>query len=527
MDVVVVGSGVAGLSAALAAAVTRSVLLITKDGLGAGSTMWAQGGVAAAIGSGDSPGRHGSDTLLAGAGLCQAAAVDILVTEGPARVAALLALGAAFDHDGDTLALGREGGHRRHRILHAGGDATGREVHRALADAAAVDPRIEVLEHAFALDLALSRPPVQAAGLTVATADGTVGQILARAVVLATGGLGQLFPNTTNPPVATGDGLALALRAGAIVADLEFVQFHPTVLWQPGDAPGQRPLITEALRGEGAVLVDATHTRIMDGVHPMADLAPRDVVTRAMSLVMTAQAADHLWLDATTLGRQVLDRRFPTVLAACRAAGIDPVTEPIPVAPAAHYASGGICTDEHGGTSMPGLYAAGEVAWTGVHGANRLASNSLLEGLVYGSRAGAHLARTLPPHRPPAAVPRPAGSVDGCDRPAIVGTVGAGAGVLRTAAGLSETLDRLAAVAAGAVAAVPRGSDRREAWEATNLLTVGTALVTAATTRTESRGCHWRADFPDPSPGWLGHLVHRLDAGEMRTTFRPARTAAA
>jgi L-aspartate oxidase len=527
-DVVVIGSGVAGLCAARAAATTRRVLLVTKGELAAGSTVWAQGGVAAAIGESDSPDLHLGDTLLAGAGLCDPAAVRILVSEGPARMEALLALGAAFDRDGDGLALAREGGHDRDRILHAGGDATGQEVHRALAAAVADDPRIEVVEHAFALDLLLARRPAQVAGVSVASADGTVGAILARAVVLATGGLGQIYPCTTNPGVATGDGLAIALRAGAATADLEFVQFHPTVLWRPGGYLGQRLLITEALRGEGAVLVDATGARVMTGLHPRADLAPRDVVTKAMTLAATAARTQHLLLDATALGPDVLERRFPTVLHACRAAGIDPVTEPIPVAPAAHYAGGGVCTDQYGRTSLSGLYAAGEVAWTGVHGANRLASNSLLEGLVYGTRAGAHLARVLPPHRPAAVDARPAAAVDPSDREAIVTATGSGAGVLRTAESLRQVLDRLAAVAARAAGAPAAPEQRQAAWEATNLLTVGTALAAAATDRTESRGCHWRADFPEPSPRWLGHLLQRLDGdGELTTRFHPARTAAA
>jgi len=289
VDVVVVGSGVAGLTAALAAASTGRVLLLCKGSLAEGSTAWAQGGIAAAIGPSDTPRDHLDDTLAAGGGLCDEAAAHVLVSEGPGRIRALMGLGARFDRGAGGLALTREGGHRRNRIVHAGGDATGLEVQRALSAALRVDHRIDVVERAFALDLLLAPGGRQAVGLTFATAAG-VTEVRARAVVLATGGLGQLFPATTNPPVATGDGTALALRAGAAVADLEFVQFHPTVLRTDADGPGQRLLVTEALRGEGAVLVDADGVRVMAGVHPMADLAPRDVVAKAMTMHM-AQAA--------------------------------------------------------------------------------------------------------------------------------------------------------------------------------------------------------------------------------------------
>ena len=513
-DVIVVGSGVAGLSTALAAAATRRVLLITKGGFTDSATVWAQGGIADALGEGDSPHLHHKDTVTAGAGLCDDAAVDILVTEGPARLQELARLGAAFDRDGEQLALTREGGHGRNRIVHAGGDATGREVHRALAAAVLADPRIEILTHVFALDvLVAQRPTRQAVGLVVAAADGTVGTVTGRAVVLATGGLGQIFPSTTNPPVATGDGLALGLRAGATVADLEFVQFHPTVFWQPGDVLGQRLLVTEAIRGEGAVLVDAAGSRVMTGVHPLGDLAPRDVVTKAMTARMAQAGGEHLWLDATGLDAALLERRFPTVLAGCRAAGVDPVLEPIPVAPAAHYASGGVCTDFWGCSSLPGLYAAGETAFVGVHGANRLASNSLLEGLVYGTRIGTALALELPVLRQPPADLTSGAVVPGTLRDAIVDAVGAGAGVLRTGSGLAWAGQQLSTVAGRAETLIPQRGARQAAWEATNLLTVGTALVAAAARRAESRGCHWRQDAPRTSPAWQGHLVGALGAG--------------
>ncbi|MGH8867017.1 MAG: L-aspartate oxidase, partial [Actinomycetes bacterium] len=399
-DVVVVGSGIAGLTAALQARTAGRVMVVTKDVLAAGSTRWAQGGIAAALDPSDSPDDHLADTLTAGVGLCDPEAVRVLVTEGPAAVRRLIALGARFDRDaGGGVALTREGGHRRRRIVHAGGDATGMEISRALAAAVASDPGIEVVEHALVLDL-LRTPDGRACGLTLhvmgeGARDG-VGAVRARAVVLASGGMGQVFRATTNPHVSTGDGVALALRAGATVRGLEFVQFHPTVLWLGAAAEGQQPLVSEAVRGEGAFLVDADGTPFMQGVHPLADLAPRDVVAKAVTRRMRETGTDHVLLDGRHFGEETWRTRFPTILAACREHGVNPVTQPIPVVPAAHYASGGIRTDLHGRTDVPALYACGEVAWTGVHGANRLASNSLLEGLVFAERIGADLARSLP-----------------------------------------------------------------------------------------------------------------------------------
>lgn len=329
----------------------------------------------------------------------------------------LIAVGAAFDTDAEgEILLTREGGHHRRRIAHAGGDATGAEISRALVTAVRDDPGLELIEHALVLDL-LTDESGHAAGLTLhvmgeGQRDG-VGALRAKAVVLATGGMGQVFSATTNPPVSTGDGVALALRAGAEVADLEFVQFHPTVLWLGPEAHGQQPLISEAVRGEGAYLVDAAGTRFMLGRHELNELAPRDIVAKAITRQMQAQDADHMYLDGRHFGAAMWAERFPTILASCRSHGIDPVTELIPIAPAAHYASGGVRTDLRGRTSVPGLYACGEVACTGVHGANRLASNSLLEGLVFAERIAAELTErhraascpsawwTCPPRGPP------------------------------------------------------------------------------------------------------------------------------
>ncbi|AXI78900.1 L-aspartate oxidase [Peterkaempfera bronchialis] len=525
-DVIVVGSGVAGLTAALRArAAVGRVMVVTKAMLDDGSTRWAQGGIAAALGEGDTPEQHLADTLVAGAGVCDEDAVRVLVTEGPDAVRRLIATGAAFDTavDGEIL-LTREGGHHRRRIAHAGGDATGAEISRALVAAVRSDPAIEVVEHALVLDL-LTDADGHAAGITLhvmgeGQRDG-VGAILARAVVLATGGMGQVFSATTNPAVSTGDGVALALRAGAEVADLEFVQFHPTVLWLGPDAHGQQPLVSEAVRGEGAHLVDADGVRFMVGQHELAELAPRDIVAKGIMRRMRETGAAHMYLDGRHFGAEMWEQRFPTILASCRSHGIDPVTELIPVAPAAHHASGGVRTDLRGRTTVPGLYACGEVACTGVHGANRLASNSLLEGLVFAERITADLAARQAagdlPERTPAAsgtraVPLPAPEA----RAEVQRLMTAGAGVLRSAASMRAAADGLAALAAQArdhLAEEKPADPRVETWEAANLHLVATALVGAAALREETRGCHWREDFPDRDDlRWRRHLTTTLDA---------------
>ena len=514
-DVMVIGSGIAGLTVALRSAASGSVLVVTKDVLAAGSTRWAQGGIAAALGPGDTPEAHRIDTLTAGVGLCDDAAVDALVTEGPESVLELIGLGARFDRRSDgSLSLTREGGHHADRIAHAGGDATGAEVQRALVDAVHADPRIEVIEHALVLDLLLDDDG-DAAGATLhvmgeGARDG-VGAVHAKAVVLATGGIGQVYSATTNPAVSTGDGLALALRAGAAVRDLEFVQFHPTVMWLGTASKGQQPLVSEAVRGEGAFLVDDEGTRFMQGQHPLADLAPRDVVAKAIMRRMIESGADHVWLDATGFGEDKWRTRFPTILASCLEHGINPVTELIPVAPASHYVSGGVRVDLYGRTSVPGLYACGEVAWTGVHGANRLASNSLLEGLVFARRiaqdldarlSGSHLR-----HEPAKNDDRPMALYAPATRASLQQTMTAGAGVLRTADSLKAT-----DVALTELRAEPGGEPGLEAWETTNLHMVAAALVAGALARQETRGSHWREDFPDrDDERWLGHLDVTLE----------------
>ncbi|MFJ8253184.1 L-aspartate oxidase [Streptomyces sp. NPDC094466] len=538
-DVVVVGSGVAGLTTALrCAAAGLDTVVVTKARLDDGSTRWAQGGIAAALGEGDTPEQHLDDTLVAGAGLCDEEAVRTLVTEGPDAVRRLITTGAHFDTtDSGDIALTREGGHHRRRIAHAGGDATGAEISRALVGAVR-EAALHTIENALVLDL-LTDAEGRTAGVSLHVMgegqhDG-VGAVRAPSVVLATGGMGQVFSATTNPPVSTGDGVALALRAGAEVSDLEFVQFHPTVLFLGADSEGQQPLVSEAVRGEGAHLVDGDGVRFMLGQHELAELAPRDIVAKAITRRMIEHGAEHMYLDARHFGARMWEQRFPTILAACRSHGIDPVTEPVPVAPAAHYASGGVRTDLRGRTTVPGLYACGEVACTGVHGANRLASNSLLEGLVFAERiaadiAGARPARTEPAGSPDAGGPVPLLAPEA--RTAIQRAMTRGAGVLRSADSLAaaaeelEALHRDAAAEAegpgGAKAVVP-GVD---AWEVTNLLLVSRVLVAAAREREETRGCHWREDRPDRDDAHgRRHLVVRIAADRTPVVHRTETAA--
>ncbi|MFD8063143.1 L-aspartate oxidase [Streptomyces cyaneofuscatus] len=539
-DVVVVGSGVAGLTTALrCAAAGLDTVVVTKARLDDGSTRWAQGGIAAALGEGDTPEQHLDDTLVAGAGLCDEEAVRTLVTEGPDAVRRLITTGATFDTtDSGDIALTREGGHHRRRIAHAGGDATGAEISRALVEAVR-SAALHTIENALVLDL-LTDAEGRTAGVSLHVMgegqhDG-VGAVRAPSVVLATGGMGQVFSATTNPSVSTGDGVALALRAGAEVSDLEFVQFHPTVLFLGADSEGQQPLVSEAVRGEGAHLVDASGTRFMLGQHELAELAPRDIVAKAITRQMHEHGTEHMYLDARHFGARMWEQRFPTILAACRAHGIDPVTEPIPVAPAAHYASGGIRTDLRGRTTVPGLYACGEVACTGVHGANRLASNSLLEGLVFAERIAADIAETRPPRTEPAEA-----ASEGGDAPvpllapetrtAIQRVMTRGAGVLRSAASLATAAEELEALhrsaAADADAADPKDAvPGVDAWEVTNLLLVSRVLVAAAREREETRGCHWREDRPDRDDAhWRRHLVVRIAAGRTPVVHRTETAA--
>jgi L-aspartate oxidase len=522
-DVVVIGSGIAGLTAALLLrGQVDKVLVVTKDVLSAGSTQWAQGGIAAALGPGDTPAEHELDTLVAGAGACDPEAVRILVTEGPEAVRELIALGTNFDQtSGGELSLTREGGHHRDRIAHAGGDATGAEIQRALVAAIRAAPEIRVTEHALAVDLIPGTGGGIAGGTLHVMGEGQqhgVGAVMCRAVVLASGGLGQVFSQTTNPAVATGDGMALALRAGAVLRDLEFVQFHPTVMWLGPDSRGQQPLISEAVRGEGAFLVDWEGDRFMQGQHELADLAPRDVVAKAITRRMHEEGKPHMWLDARHLGAEFWERRFPTILATCRSHGVDPVTELIPVSPACHYASGGVATDLDGQSSLVGLFATGEVACSRVHGANRLASNSLLEGLVFSRRIAAAIERDgLPERRTPVPDVRTPGLISEAVMTESQQVMTEQVGVLRNADGMRAALTEL-----GVLAARAEDDPRTESWSVTNLVTVSTALARAALIREETRGSHWREDFPERDDvHWGGHIDTVLVDGELVPSYHP------
>jgi L-aspartate oxidase len=515
-DVVVVGSGAAGVTAALTAAGHgRRVLLLTKEDIGGGATPLAQGGLAAATGPGDNPALHHRDTIEAGVGLCDPAAVATLVSEAPGEITRLAALGARLER----TALRLEGGHSRRRITTAGGDAIGAEVHRVLR-AALLASRVQILTRCVVLDaLTGDRGSVGGvlAGLTGDDGVLCTGTVTARAVVLATGGFGQAYTMTTNPAGLTGDGLALAARAGAELRDMEFVQFHPTVLWRES-ALGHYPLITEALRGAGAVLVDVAGRPVMAGRHPLRDLAPRDVISATMQQRMGRGDGpdDHLWLDATMLGRAALERDFPTVAALCRASGIDPAAEPIPVAPGVHYACGGIRADMNGRTSLPGLYAVGEAASTGVHGANRLASNSLTEALITGRRAGELLGQDLPEPLASLRLPPAGPGVNPAARRALAAAMSRHAGLARDHENLERLRQTLGQAPPAGDGPAGKGLDLATV-EATNLHAVSILVAAAALARAESRGCHrWRDAPPITRAGRARHTVVCVDAGQPR-----------
>jgi L-aspartate oxidase len=573
MRVVIVGSGVAGLVTALALGERHDVTIVTKSTIDESNTRYAQGGIAAAVMPGDTVASHVADTLVAGAGLSDPAAVQVLCAEGPERIRDLIRWGVDFDrqHDDPTADFdaGLEGAHSFHRILHAGGDATGYEVEWALVRAVRASAT-RVLEQTFVADLVLTDGCVT--GLTVLH-DGVSETLSADVVVLASGGIGQLYPHTTNPSVTTGDGAAAALRAGAVLADVELVQFHPTALAVPGSF-----LVSEAVRGDGAVLRNSAGERFMVGEHPLAELAPRDIVARAIASEMARTGAPVV-LDATSIGASELERRFPTISAASRDHGFDWAREPVPVAPAAHYWMGGVATDLDGRTSLPGLFAVGEVSCTGVHGANRLASNSLLESLVFAHRAAAAIradaaAHALRAPRSWAGLPNtvsleelvPAGaasfaragvrgearSPESADMPVAVTArlvdsvsdsldeLGASAalreptraelhdlmwrnaGVHRDAAGLREARDVLAGWD------LPVGADSSiERRETANLLQLARVLVAAALAREESRGAHFRADFPQAGLPFARHITVQTAAPASARTAAPAVPASA
>lgn len=504
LRVAVIGSGVAGLTAALGVA-TRGgveVTVVSKARLDRSTTHAAQGGVAVVSSPDDTVAAHVADTIAAGAGLCDDEAVRVLCAGGPEAVALLIDRGVEFDREGGSLARGLEAAHSHERILHAGGDATGAAIARALIDRLDEAP-ITVRENTAAVDVEVTAGRVTGVRLL----DGE--SLPADAVVLATGGAGQLFGCTTNPSIATADGVAMALRAGALVADLEFMQFHPTALAMPGHR-----LVSEAVRGEGAVLLDADGRRFMTEVHPDAELAPRDVVARGIAEQMARQAGAPVRLDATRLGERFLARRFPTIDATVRAHGLDWSREPIPVTPAAHYVMGGVRTDLWGRTSVPGLFAVGEVACTGLHGANRLASNSLLEGAVFGHRVAEAIldpgVAGLPqePDRRRWAEPLELDASPGPEafgRTDLQHLMWESAGLVRDADGLAEAADVLAHWAPPAV------TDAKSAEDA-NLWLVARAVVASAAARRESRGGHHRRDVPRTDPAYARHSTLRMVA---------------
>lgn len=502
MDVVVVGTGIAGLAAALEASRSHSVTLVTKSELAESNTRYAQGGIAAAMFPDDSAEAHIQDTLRAGAGLNSRHAVEVLCTEGPERIRDLIRLGVAFDREQGELARGREAAHSSARVLHAGGDATGAAIESALV-AAVRESGARILEFRFVKDLVLADGRV--VGVDLLDPLGQPERLAADSVVLASGGAGQLYLHSTNPAVTTGDGVAAALRAGAVLSDVEFYQFHPTSLAVPGNF-----LISEAVRGEGAVLLDAEGGRFMLDVHPEAELAPRDVVARGIARRMAEQGGAPVLLDATALGAEFLAGRFPGITATCLANGLDWGRDPIPVTPAAHYWMGGVRTDEWGRSSLPGLFAVGEVACTGAHGANRLASNSLLESLVFAWRSVSRLdepwaefsaepsAESAVPAVPESSVTVP------FERGELQSMMWSSVGLFRDGVALAEASERLSGWSAAAETATPETAVL--AYENANLLDLARLVTAAAIAREESRGAHYRADFPQTRPVFAHHL---------------------
>ncbi|PYR24709.1 MAG: L-aspartate oxidase [Acidobacteria bacterium] len=514
-DFLIIGSGIAGLRAALALAPVGRVLVLTKANPTESNTGYAQGGIAAAMGADDSGELHAADTIRAGDGLCDEAAVRVLVEDGPRYVEELVEWGTRFDREADgRLALGREAAHTVRRVLHAG-DATGREIGRVLWERVAARSSVETINHALVTGLLVDSGCIGGARFFDRT--GAPHEVRAQATLLATGGAGQLFRETTNPSVATGDGIALAWHAGARLTDLEFVQFHPTAL-NRSDAP--RFLISEALRGEGARLVNEHHEAFMTRYHPDGDLAPRDVVARSIARE-AERTGGPVFLTLSHLDPAYVVRRFPTIAAMCRGIGLDLAHNLIPVGPAAHYIMGGVESDQWGRTSLPGLFAAGEVACTGVHGANRLASNSLLEGLVFGARAASAM------QQPPEAAalksdrvtrPGPEPGVPGhvarpLDSPGVRDLLWRSVGLFRTRGGLLDAVSALdAAYEAERSRVAAYTTPDLEPCRRFNLITVASLIARAALRREESRGAHFREDFPERDDlHWKVHVVDQRD----------------
>jgi L-aspartate oxidase len=499
-DFIVLGSGIAGLRAAVALAPHGRVAVLTKDQVTESNTEYAQGGVAVVLNDDDNIELHYQDTIDAGAGLCNPDAVSVLVEEGPRYITELITHGAQFDRRRGQLAFTREAAHSRPRILHAQGDATGREIVRALVAWSRKFSSIEYLPHACTQSLIVTKG--RCVGVTYVEPDThRIRAIYARAVILATGGAGQLYLHTTNPDVATGDGQAMAYRAGAVMADMEFIQFHPTALVVP-NAP--RFLLSEAMRGEGGLLLNINGERFMPHYNERAELAPRDIVSRSIHFEMQQTASDHVWLDMRHLDRSFVQERFPKIFNTCQLYNVDIARDLIPVSPAAHYTMGGVETDTFGRTSIAGLYAAGEVACTGVHGANRLASNSLLEGLVFGARAGEVAAAEAPAGIQTAAPPdwdfggEADWRIDDGTRAEVKRIMWDRVGIVRDESGLKEALAQLEEIASRPL--------NTRSW---NFVTLARLVGEAALARRESRGAHYRSDHPTDEERFKRHTLQR------------------
>ncbi len=509
-DILVIGGGLAGLRTALAVDPNLTALVITKDGIGHSNSMQAQGGIASVLGEGDTFEEHVADTLEAGGALCDREVVERIVREGPERVRELIRWGTRFDRSGDHLALGREGGHGRDRVAHALGDETGKEVMRAVIERAQAAKNVYVWQNTFTIDL-LTHDGVCRGAIVWNHRHGKT-LIWAKQTVLCTGGIGQIYRETTNPDVATGDGAAMAYRAGAELRDMEFVQFHPTVLYIAGSS---RYLITEAMRGEGAYLVDRKGHRFMPDYDPRAELAPRDVVSWAIVSQMERTRHPNVYLELTHLDPDAVRNRFPGIAAICRKFGIDIATDRIPVRPGAHYMMGGVTVDQDCRTTLPGLWAAGEATSSGLHGANRLASNSLLEALVHGVAAGAGASRDAMDmdddfRVPPVDNPRVAPSGENLDlvdiRNSLKSLMWRDVGVRRDAEGLEDAVENIRRWSGYVLAEQfydPGG------WELQNMLCVARLMIDAALARRETRGCHVRVDFPNPDEAWCRHTTFR------------------